>query len=160
MGWAIVLSVVIVIIAVVIGTIRGKRLLSEGKTIKREGAFWEDAEDFTISCTDTERVTRGIRSIDYNDMKVTMRVNKQAYQFEGSQLGDSFVAKLNLKESSDTHLVYTFSFNEIVKKGSVLSCVAKMNMLLTAIEKVFVEIDPCAQVKRYEILRTHKTVRY
>lgn len=120
---------------------KSNRLTSEGKIIKRSSIFYEDAEEFTLTVQDTSEITRKVEAFAYSEMHVSMKGNRdsQTFYFTGS----SFEAQLWRKGEDAEKPVYCFQFNrwKTNHNGAVYG-IYDMNMLLTAVEKMFLSIDP------------------
>lgn len=149
------ISWILLIIVIIGGMIwynsqKTQRLTSEGKIIKRGGLFYQEGEEFTIAEYNPTLVTKKIQGLSYSEMHVSMSGNseQQVFHFKGP----TFEAQLSLREHDQSRAVYGFNFTrwKTNHNGSVYS-VYEMNMLLTAIEKMFLSIDPTAQVRNWKM---------
>ena len=125
-------------------------LVSEGKIIERKGGFHEQMQEFTLAPVDPVLLTQKLKTLPYSDMNVTMSGDsaKQIFRFTHS----TFEAQLVRTDSNTEKSVYVFKFNHWTanKYGSPFGYY-KMNMLQTAIEKLFLSIDPKTQVRSREM---------
>ncbi len=149
----IIISIVIVGVAVYFNKQKSNQLQSEGKIIDRGTDFMENAEYFTLTLENPEQVTERIRRISYSEMSVSMKEDniKQSFQFSNSW---GWNARLYYTGEKDGKAVYCFEFlNWKVKDGLIVQGGMYMNMLVTAIEKMFLDIDANTQVtdKRVDI---------
>ena len=146
----------ILLIVVIIGGLiwynwqKTQCLTSEGKIIKRSGLFYREGEEFTIAGYDPALISQRVQGLSYSEMSVSMSGNseQQVFRFKGS----TFEAQLCLREHTQDKAVYGFNFTRWKENhnGSVYS-IYEMNMLLTAIEKMFLSIDPAAQVRSWKV---------
>lgn len=152
---AIVLGIIVLGITIYVGYQRNKTLKAEEKIIDRNIRFIEEGEEFTLLISDKNIVTQKIKNLPYNDIGVSMNGNsdKQIFNFSSTY----FTAQLSLKESSSDKSVYAFSFTGWRERNGVAVELLKMNMLLTAIEKAFLSIDPNTQVRTWKIDFNTKT---
>lgn len=146
MGIAIVLIIVFIAGCVYYNWQKSNRLISEGKIIKRTGLFYEEAEEFTLVVQDTSVITQKIKSFSYSEMHVSMKGNSESQEFHFT--GSSFEAQLWRKGEDAGKTIYRFQFTKwrSNKNGAVYG-IYDMNMLLTAVEKMFLSVDPSTQVK-------------
>lgn len=123
---------------------RYKKLAAEGKVVRRSSRFQEEAEDFICSMERAEQVAERIRQLPYAEMKISLDVRGgQSFQFAGIR----WRAELCFREIKDGKHVYTFQFLNWNMHNGMLMHEAQMNMLLTAVEKMFLDIDPDTQVQ-------------
>lgn len=66
-------SFVIIAIIAYVTYQKQTKMLSEGKIIKRDHAFYENAEDFEIATGKDNLITEELGVIDYNEMGVSMK---------------------------------------------------------------------------------------
>ena len=124
---------------------RHKKLVDSGKVIDRERNFVEKAEDFIVSLEAPSEVQKRIKALPYSEMKATMRTegNGQSFLFTGS----TWSARLCRKGDEAGKAVYSFQYLSWKTHNGGIMYEDHMNMLLTSIEKMFLSIDPGAQVK-------------
>ena len=124
---------------------RHKKLVDSGKVINRERNFVEKAEDFVLTLDDPGEVARQLQELSYAEMKVSMRIGEGGHSFQFTSV--TWSARLYRKNDEDEKKVYSFQYlNWKTHDGGVMY-EDHMNMLLTAIEKMFLSIDPHTQVR-------------
>ena len=113
MGLGIILVIIAIAIAigVAVGLKRGedtKKLMEEGKVIKRDFSFVETAEIFTLSNADFSDVVSTIKEADLSDAKVSAdsSSDKQAIIF----MANGWSAQLYRIENDGEKCVYCFNF--------------------------------------------------
>ena len=145
--------VVIIVIAVIIGVFaqlvylqRNKKMISEGKIIKRNISFEEYAEVFTLSNADFAQVVNKLKTMDFSGIGVTWEslgsTKKVIFKSKSS-----WTAQLNALDNSDSKFRYNFQFTGWQTHKGATWGQDTMNMLLTSIEKAFLSIDPNTQVE-------------
>lgn len=136
--------------------LRYKSLMESGKITKRKGDFVEQAEDFILSLKDPDEVARLIQELPYAEMKVSVYPanGNRDFQFTGG----GWSARLYRKEDEGEKAVYTFQYLKWETHNGLTVHADQMNMLLTAVEKMFLKLDPATQVKTrlLETKTTHK----
>ena len=146
MVW-IVIGIVVAVMAVVIyfSMKAHKKLVSEGKIISRRTDFMENAEEFTLAAIDPSRIIEGVKGFNYQEMHVSMKGSseKQSFRFTGS----SWAAQLFRVSTDEAQCVYRFEFTNWKTNGSMAEGAMGMNMLLTAVEKMFLDLDHETQVR-------------
>ena len=130
-------------------TLKGEsKLESQGKIIRREKGFNENAEIFTMGPIDKNQVTEGLKEIG-NSMRISINgnTNTQSFSITGGSWSQ-WSARLKLIEADETKTVYRFLFNHW--KSNAHSTTPEdptsMNIMLTAVEKMFLKIDPNTKV--------------
>ena len=119
------------------------RLIGQGKIIQRAKDFVEYAEIFTTRPIANEEYVAALKSIGFKEnRRFTGRVTQKAVKFTGAY----FSASIRCVEQTETNSVYRFEFDSWKTKYGRPSFENEMNMLLTAVEKMFVQLDPNAQV--------------
>lgn len=124
------------------------KMEKQGKLVRREKGFNENAEIFTMGPIDQNQVTEGLKEIG-SSLRITINGNTQTQSF--SITGGSWSqwsARLKLLEADSEKTVYRFHFNHW-KSGSHSTTPedpVSMNMALTAVEKMFLKIDPNTKV--------------
>lgn len=124
------------------------RLTAAGKIIDRPRNFIEQAENFTLT-GDSGRVATEVDRITYSDMNITMSSNAQKdhFRFTFSNMAGSWQSVLYRTEAPADQLSYRFQFTNWKTRDGVVVGELQMNMLLTAIEKMLLSIDPNTQVQ-------------
>ena len=118
------------------------RLIGQGKIIQRAKDFVEYAEIFTTRPIANEEYVAALKALDLKKTGVSLEGNTKAVKFSGIY----FSASIRCVEQTDTNSVYRFEFDSWKTKYGRPSFENEMNMLLTAVEKMFVQLDPNAQV--------------
>lgn len=146
-----IIAVFVVIIAVVIyiGQQRSKRLLEEGKIVKRQTSFWESAEFFRTNAT-FDSVVNSIKSTDFSDCKVTIEYDStnQLILFKSSYAWNAAIEYQGMQEDKS---VFKFSFPAYRTRKGVPYRVDTMNMMETAAEKIFLSLDPQTTVETHKM---------
>lgn len=133
---------------------RKSKLKDAGQIIDRKNDFTHKAEEFTLTVTDKNQITNGVKGLPYSDMNVSMKGDseKQAFYFNGG----TFEAQLWLKSEENGKVVYEFNFTHWMEPNSISTVDGfyNMNKLLTAVERMFLSVDVNTQVKSW-YLKTH-----
>lgn len=124
---------------------RHKKLVDSGKVIERGRHFLEQAEDFILISEAPAQVVERIQAIPYSEMKVSMRIEDSGQSFLFN--GVNWNARLYRKNDEAGKAVYSFQYLHWKTYNGSVQYEDHMNMLLTAIEKMFLSIDPNTQVK-------------
>lgn len=155
--WLVILLIAAVIVfSLYYGNKKTSNLLEGGKIIKRNGAYWEEGQEYILVLENPNLVTQKVEVFPYSEMKVNMKGDKEKQVFNFSSY--NFDAQLRYKETAAEKSVYCFEF--IRWKNNQLGTpigIFEMNMLMTAIEKMFLSIDSNTQVtsKRLDIKTKH-----
>lgn len=130
---------------------RKSKLIDAGQIIDRKNDFTNKAEEFTLTVSDKSQVTSGVKSLPYSDMNVSMKGDgeKQTFFFNGG----TFEARLWLKSEENGKVVYEFNFTHWMEPNnlSTVDGFYNMNKLLTAVERMFLQIDGNTQVKAWYV---------
>ena len=149
-------GVVIIIIAVGIGVTVGlsqrkkaNALIEDGRMVKRDISFVETAEVFTLSNADFSRVVDAIKVSDLSGTGVSADRNseKQAILFKSG----GWAAQLYRMEDDGNKYVYCFVFTSWQTYRGIPQNHVQMNLLITAVEKAFINIDQDTQVQSSKI---------
>lgn len=130
-------------------SLRGEsKLESQGKIVRREKGFNENAEIFTMGPIDQNKVTEGLKEIG-NTMRISINgnTNTQSFSITGGSWSQ-WSARLKLLEATEEKTVYRFLFSNW-KSGAHSTAPedpTSMNLVLTAVEKMFLNIDPNTKV--------------
>ena len=146
MVWVVVTLVAVLIFVVAYFSVKAhKQLLAEGKIISRSPDFMESAEEFILSQIEPAQITEAVRALDYSDLGVGMRGSgaQQVFQFTGQTWG----AQLRRLADEDGRAVYRFQFTNWKTHNGMAQDALRMNKLATALEKLFLGLDPKAQVR-------------
>ena len=153
----IVFAVVFVVIFLVMKQ-KSDRLFEEGKTIKRKDLFYEKRHIFTVKNAPWDLVVKKATSLNIPEAKVTVYPNNGGYREILYKSAYSWNAKLDQIEEGEDANVYQFEFSEYIARSGGLPNMIPMNVMQTAIEKMFLELDPQATVEAHEIKRKTKTL--
>ncbi|MBR6378051.1 MAG: hypothetical protein IKS05_09875 [Oscillospiraceae bacterium] len=145
MWFAIIAGLAILGGAIWYGMKQHNKLVGEGKIISRRTNFMESAEIFTLNPPDPAAVTAGVKAFDYSDMHTSMKGSseKQFYQFTGGSFGAKLAKQADTPEGK---AVYRFEFTNWKTHNGMPRDAMDMNKLTTAVEKLFVSLDPNTQV--------------
>ena len=147
---------VIIGVAWYFGNQRQNRLISEGKIIKRQAAFWEYSEFFTLTGISYEKVLEAVNNEYFSDLKVTTYPNnggRKEILFKSSY---EWNAAIDFVEQNGDTYKYRFAFTAWnTYKYNMPPRADTMNMMETKIEKLFLNLDPNTIVESRETkLRT------
>ena len=122
-----------------------KQMVTAGEIISRKPNFMENAEEFTLSLSDPGSVTDGIRNLPCRIMSVSVQGNteSQLFRFRGTQ----WEAKLKRISEESGSCVYRFEFTSWKKSNGMALDALNMNRRLTAVEKLFLSLDPDTSVR-------------
>ncbi|MBM6676663.1 hypothetical protein H6A07_07905 [Olsenella uli] len=136
------IAIIIALVIAAIGFYQKVQHRKEGSTLSRARDFVEYSETFTLRHLADGELTSAFKAAQPGAKAgVTMHGNAQQVVFEGP-----FGAVLSRTENTDEKSVYVFKFtNWKSRYGSPLYA-EDMNLLLTAVEKIFVSLDPNTQV--------------
>lgn len=123
------------------------KLIDEGKIIQRESAFWDKSETFTIQGVTLQTI--------YNDLSpADMKAFVGAYELqpENSRIvfvhngyKESYTATIRQLDSTESGNTFRFMINQYKYSGSKPN-EQSLNILYTAIEKIFLNHDPNVKV--------------
>ena len=153
MEWIIIIVVVAAVF--IVRNMWEQRFISEGKMIKRSGDFYQEASEFTLKSIPDEQIAEAIKKIPCSEIGVSKKGDTGRAIFTSS----NFEAELVRKSSEPGKMVYQFQFTHWRERRGVLYGVNYMNMLLTSIEKMFLELDPTAKVRTWK-LKTSTKVKF
>lgn len=136
---------------------RHQKLVDSGKIINRDRNFVEKAEDFVLTLDGSDEVARRLQEISYTEMKVSMRILDDGHSFQF--VGNTWSARLYRKNDEDGKAIYSFQYLNWKTHDGGIMYEDHMNMLLTAIEKIFLSIDPNTQV-RTRLLETKTSHKF
>ena len=156
--WVAVLIVVVVFaIAIPLGISEGKnnkRLLDEGKIMRRGSKWPEKGEEFTSRIGSMQALHD---ALDAMNNPCPMEGNTSKLIFKGPSYS-AVLYRVAFDEPSGI-AIYRFEFTSMKINGVRYENDIEMNYLLTAIEKVFLGLDPNTGVKTYELdLKTRHSI--
>ena len=147
--------IVLLIVAAVMGVViyfamkSHNKMVADGKIISRRTNFstnfMESAEEFTLSAVYPAQVTEAVKAIDYAEMRTKMQGSneQQLFKFTGS----TWSAQLHKLRDNGTQVVYRFEFTNWKTHNGMPQDGLNMNKLTTAVEKIFLSLDPNTQVR-------------
>ena len=148
------LGILIAVVAIGIGVALGmkqakqnKQLISEGKIIRRDLRFAEKGEEFTSRVGSYKALADRISSM-YSPCKIEGNASTQVV-FTGSTYA-ARLYKVKFDEPSGIG-IFRFEFTHWKSSGGVYENVNAMNVLMTSVEKCFLELDPNTGVSFYDL---------
>ena len=148
------LGILIAVVAIGIGVALGmkqakqnKQLISEGKMIRRDLRFAEKSEEFTSRVGSYKALADKISSM-YSPCKIEGNASTQVV-FTGSTYA-ARLYKVKFDEPSGIG-IFRFEFTHWKSSGGVYENVNAMNVLMTSVEKCFLELDPNTGVSFYDL---------
>ena len=147
----IIAAVVLIVVAIGFSAWWKGRLIGQGKIIQRAKDFVEYAEIFTTRPIANEEYAAALKALDLKKTGTSLEGNTKAVKFTGiyfsaSIRGIYFSASIRCVEQTETNSVYRFEFDSWKTKYGRPSFENEMNMLLTTVEKMFIQLDPNTQV--------------
>lgn len=144
---------VLVIVAVVAGKKsydNGKRLAEEGKISARKGTFYEDKEIFTTTAS-YEEIRQKIKEADLADTKADIQFDFEGRKTIFFQSSDAWNAVLEQCEEKEGANLFQFYFPAWRTSRNGIVNTMSMNVLVTAIEKIILSLDPSATVESHKM---------
>lgn len=156
------LAILVILLAIGIGVAVGMKqvkasnqLMDEGRVVRRTNNWLKSAEEFTLTGGDFARVVQGVQAADLSGtgLNATKSDAEQAVGFKSS----TWSAILSKEDDAGDKNVYDFHFVAWHEHNGVPQDALAMNVLLTAVEKLFLAIDPNTQVRTTPIKVKTKT---
>lgn len=150
MWWAILIAVAAVGIGVMLGmkqAKQNKQLISEGKMIRRDYRYAEKGEEFTSRVGSCKALADKISNM-YSPCKIEGNASTQVV-FTGSTYA-ARLYKVKFDEPSGIG-IFRFEFTHWKSNGGVYENDNAMNVLMTSVEKCFLELDPNTGVSFYDL---------
>ena len=128
-------------------TERGKKKLAgKGMLIQRDKKFMENAEIFTLKSISSDQLTDGLRKVN-SETKVGITGDlKHGYRLDGGSWS-KWSARLTCQQMDQAQSIFRFTFTEWKTDGGHAEDDISMNVVLTAVEKMFLGMDPNTQVQ-------------
>lgn len=126
---------------------QNKQLISEGKMIRRDLRFAEKGEEFTSRVGSYKALADKISSM-YSPCKIEGNASTQVV-FTGSTYA-ARLYKVKFDEPSGIG-IFRFEFTHWKSSGGMYENVNAMNVLMTSVEKCFLELDPNTGVSFYDL---------
>ena len=143
---AILVCAALLVIAAYISAKSKSKLVEKGLIINREKDFMEKAEIFTLKSISTDQLLEGLKDINAKT-KVGIDGNMQrGYTFDGGSYS-RWKARLRCTEMNESQSIFRFVFTEWKTENDRPKDDISMNILLTAVEKMFLQLDPHTQVR-------------
>ncbi len=148
------LGIIVVVIAIGIGVLIGskqakanKQLINEGKMIQRDYRFAEKGEEFTAKVGTMGDVADKLKNMY---LPCPMKGNTST---QVNFTGEKFTARLYRVDYDEPSgiAIYRFEFTSWKTYRGRYEQNNAMNILMTSIEKAFLELDPNTAVKSYDI---------
>jgi len=138
-------SAAIIAIAVTVGQKRGKKLMDDGRMIKRDISFVNTAELFTLTTVAFDGLIDTIKTMDFSGTGASAESSreKEAVLFKAK----GWTAQLYKVEDSDNKSIYCFSFTNWQTYRGIPQNGVQMNILITEVEKAFLRLDPNTKVE-------------
>ncbi len=133
------------------------KLLDEGKIIIRKKGFWDMSETFTIRKVTLQAIYNRISADDMKKYMGQYELHDGKYiLFQHTGVNESFKATLRLVSSEDDLNTYRLQVDEYTTNSSYPN-EQSLNVVFTAVERIFLSYDPNIQVVTAPIAR--KTTR-
>lgn len=143
MGW-IIAAILLVIGGIALSAWYKSKLMGEGKIVERSKDFAEFKEIFIMRPISDRELADAVKAADFKtNTKATVSGNTGAMSFS---VGEYFKAVLKNTENSAERSVYEFEFISWKSQYGSPSYANEMNVLMTAVEKMILGLDPNAQV--------------
>jgi hypothetical protein len=148
-----VIIIAIVVIAAIAGSAYRKKLTDSGQIVNRSAGFEQYAEILTIKEMPFSQVAEALRNgYYYGKANVSVSEAKQAAGFSGA----GWTAQLYHMNDTDRN-AYCFEFVNWQTRNGIPYEALAMNTVLTAVEKVFLALDPNTQVSSKKLEVTKKS---
>lgn len=132
------------------GSIAEKKLIKSGEIIKRDKGFWKREEVFTTS-TSPEDIMEEFSSLDTSSIGISKFVDKDeacGFIYQSNDIRNAlFEARLKHEGQRNDKNTYCMWFTRWRTKNFTVQGQARMNMLLTLVEKAFAELDPETKIE-------------
>lgn len=144
LSWVYILAIGAAVVIGIISYQNNKKKLDSGQIIKRKSSFWEQAEIFTLSGGDWNRVWEELRTAEYyGAASGTQDSQQMRVRYQGS----GWTAELyKCQTEAGEKDRYLFQFLHWTERNGVPQSLTAMNTLLTTVEKTFLKIDPQTKV--------------
>ena len=145
-----ILGIGVVILAGVLGSKRRQTLVNEGKIIEREYDFHEKTYLFLTSKS-YQDIINAVNVTDFSDADVQIlnaSNNKNSLLFKHN---NSWVAKLEYKGQRDGKNMFSYGLTSWKTNRGVPAGGHTMNMMQTALEKMFLSLDPETMIETHKM---------
>ena len=123
------------------------KLRDQGKIVYRDKEFYKNAEVFTLSPISPSQITEPLKALSA-ELKLALKGNTgKTVSFHGGP-GTSWAADLTCRQADTEKTVYSFEFTswKSTSRSGKPDDELAMNMVETAVEKMFLSLDPNTQV--------------
>ena len=127
---------------------------AKGILIQRDGAFWEDGEYLSTKASWQEILDAIVRT-DFSDCGVEITPNYEGSAIVLFDAGSRFRAALVYYGEENGENIFEFCF-PVWNDRHLASSAARMNVLMTIVEKLFLSLDPDTEAELH--IRDTKTV--
>lgn len=138
-----------VAVAYYFGKKKNDKLIAGHRIVARPYDWYKNGELFTLTGADFARVAQGVTGADLSGTGASASKSDEK-QVIGFKSG-TWQAELYKKENDGDKDVYYFHFVKWDSRNGTPYGLSGMNILQTAVEKVFLAIDPGTQVKAVPI---------
>lgn len=135
-------------IAVVIGTKRNKVYTAEGKIIKRDINFYKNKQFFKSFINDQQAFFNALTAAAQGTGICSVSGN---YGSTVIYKGKTWTARLERLQSNDGSLMFSYALSQYDEYRGLPKNIVDFNIMLTAIEKVFLQFDPGTQITEQAI---------
>ena len=155
-----VILLVVIGVAIAAGIFARKarnQLLDEGKIIVRESRFWDRSESFSVANITLDDVYSKLPSEDLKKYVggYELQKDKNRIVFVHNGYDESYAGTLNLTSSEGGINTYCLLINQYKTKNTMPNEMS-LNVLYTAVEKIFRSIDPNIKVRTENVDRKVK----
>ena len=133
-----------IVIAIRSNDAKMNKLVSEGKGAKRERTFWMQQTTFTTTISSLDNVYSAINKTVLNEVNIECTVEPSvSVMFSQKVSGGGFVATLAVAGENGGKSQYTYQVDGYKGPNGYWkpTCLRGANILLTAIEKAFLQLD-------------------
>lgn len=140
--------IAIMVIAAVVGKKRGDRLLAEGKVIKRNANFYKNKQFFKSFINDQQAFFNALTASVQSTGVCSISGDYGSTVF---YKGRTWSARLDRLQSDDGSLIFSYALTQYDEYRGFPKNLPDFNIMLTAIEKVFIQFDPGTQITEQAI---------
>lgn len=138
----------ICVIAGYFGVKKNKKLIAEGKIIKRNASFYKNKQFFKAFINDQQAFFSALTASAQNTGVCSLSGD---YNSTMVYRGRSWTARLDRLQSDDGSLMFAYALTQFDEYRGMPKHMVDFNIMLTAIEKVFVQFDPNTQITEQAI---------
>jgi len=127
---------------------QGAALMAEGRIINRDADFMKNAQTFTLAKISMDSLISAMKNEGLPFAELEWKTGADAMTFKGSDW-DAQMVKTENSNGLDSYRFSFLQWNQVQYGGA--SNFTQMNVLLTAIEKAFLKLDPNTKVQTERI---------